>query len=179
MGRDHTPILSRRTQPGVQHAREDEEGDALVQRPLELGCPHADEMLALLRRYSAWPAQKLCHEWGRKVGLRQASAGGLVPVSDAVRWWSITADLGSLDAQTQMVEELEVVDAPAGPHFHLDDLLQATRADRLQARAATTTMRRTRTSSIGESCARTHQGELAVRRGVNVGVTRRSLDPPG
>ena len=106
-------------------------GCACVWRALELGCSHADEMLALLRRYSAWPAQKLCHEWGWTAGRPQASADGLVPVSNAVRWWSITADLGPLEAQAHLVEELEVVDAPEGPHFHRDDLLLATRADRL------------------------------------------------
>jgi len=106
-------------------------GCACVWRALELGCSHADEMLALLRRYSSWPAQKLCHEWGWTIGLPRPSSDGLIPVQDAVHWWSITASVGALEAQVDLVEALTVEDGPEGPHFHRADLLRATRADRI------------------------------------------------
>ncbi len=88
---------------------------ACAVRALDLDCDHADEMLALSRRYFGVNTHKHCFEWGWTRWLPAGNDEGRVPVADAIRWWSITANLGPIDSQADLAEALDLVDAPAGP----------------------------------------------------------------
>ena len=104
---------------------------ACAVRALDLGCEHADEMLALSRRYFAADTNKHCFEWGWTRGLPTGDREGRVRVVDAIRWWSITADLGHLDAQSDLTAALDIDDSGGGPFVDRAALLRHTRPRRL------------------------------------------------
>ncbi len=100
-------------------------------RALDLGCEHADEMLALSRRYFGLDTNKHCFEWGWTRWLPAGDEEGRVRVVDAIRWWSITADLGHLEAQADLTTALEIDDSGGGPFVEHAALIRHTCPKRL------------------------------------------------
>ena len=104
---------------------------ACVSRALDLGYSLTDHILAILSDRRPLEARTIRHEWGWTTGLPPEAEDGLVLVSDAVRWWSITRGIGAPEAQTELTGILRIEDRNGEPAFRRSELLAATSGSRL------------------------------------------------